>query len=218
MIMVLGIYGSGGMGKTVCDLAKRFFADKYDEIYFIDDITKQKTIYNTPVLAFSEFCNSISIKEANIIIAVGEPEDKKELYSKVKQKGYARPTLIHPGAEISQSSKIGDGVVILAGCIIGAESEIGNNVCINEQTVISHNCRIGADSQVSAHVTVGGYTDIGHTSFIGMSATVRDTVRIGKRCIVGAGACVVKNVADDWVVYGNPAQNMKKNDSGRVWK
>jgi len=215
--MVLGIYGSGGMGKTVCDLVKRFFADKYDEIYFIDDITEKQTIYNTPVLAYTEFCEKISIEEAEIIIAVGEPEDKKELCKKVKQKGYIRPTLIHPGAEISQSSKIGDGVVILAGCSIGAESEIDDNVCINEQTVISHNCRIGADSQISAHVTVGGYTDIGHTSFIGMSATLRDAIRIGNRCIVGAGACVVKNVADDLVVYGNPAQNMKKNDTGRVW-
>lgn len=35
---------------------------------------------------------------------------------------------------------------------------------------------------------------------------------IGKNCIVGAGAVVVRDVLDDYIVVGNPAKPMSKNN------
>lgn len=47
-------------------------------------------------------------------------------------------------------------------------------------------------------------------SWIGAGATILPGVTIGKNSIVGAGAVVTKDVADDTIVGGNPAKLIKK--------
>ena len=47
---------------------------------------------------------------------------------------------------------------------------------------------------------------IGERTFVGYGVTIMPGVQIGKRCVIGAGALVTKDVPDETVVAGIPAK------------
>ena len=51
-----------------------------------------------------------------------------------------------------------------------------------------------------------GTIHIGERTFIGCNSIIMPGVKIGKRCVVGAGSVVTKDVPDGHVVAGNPAK------------
>ena len=53
-------------------------------------------------------------------------------------------------------------------------------------------------------------TTVQEGASIGGGAIILPGINIGKKSIIGAGAVVTKDVADDAIVYGNPAK-FKKN-------
>ena len=52
---------------------------------------------------------------------------------------------------------------------------------------------------------------VGAFSHIGIGASVIQRLKIGQRCIIGAGAAVVRDIASDSVAVGVPARVIKKN-------
>lgn len=51
---------------------------------------------------------------------------------------------------------------------------------------------------------------IGRDCWIGGHATICPGVAIGERCVIGAGAVVVRDIPDDSLAVGNPARVVKK--------
>ena len=51
---------------------------------------------------------------------------------------------------------------------------------------------------------------IGEGTWIGTKVTILSGVSIGKKCIIGAGAVVTKNIPDYSIAVGNPAKVIKK--------
>ena len=51
-----------------------------------------------------------------------------------------------------------------------------------------------------------GKIHVGERSFIGCNVTIMPGVKIGKRCVIGAGSVVTKDVPDETVVAGVPAK------------
>jgi acetyltransferase-like isoleucine patch superfamily enzyme len=57
---------------------------------------------------------------------------------------------------------------------------------------------------------LAGNVYVGECTHIGIGASVLPGIRIGKNCIVGAGAVVTKDVADGTTVVGVPAVVMNR--------
>ncbi len=62
---------------------------------------------------------------------------------------------------------------------------------------------------------IAGVCRIGQATYIGMGAVVLDHVKIGKHCVIGAGALVNKDVPDHVQVVGVPARIVKENIMGK---
>lgn len=117
------------------------------------------------------------------------------------------------------------------------ELRIGNNVNIEQNVhIICHSrVHIGNNVSITGHCAIvdtthpyedvhdprpiGGrildeesYVEIGDESFLGFGSMVMPNVRIGKHCVVGANACVTKDVPDYCVVAGNPAVVIRRYD------
>lgn len=105
---------------------------------------------------------------------------------------------------------------------IGNYVEIGNNVCIDRAVMgatrigdhakidnlvhIAHGVEIGSNSLIIAHAMIAGSVKVGENVWIAPSSSIRQKLHIGDNAIVGMGSVVVKNVAADTTVAGNPAK------------
>ena len=95
--MILGIYGAGGLGREILDIALRInqVKNKWEEICFIDDISTVKQLNGMNVINFEELKN---LKNAEVIIAIGEPLYREQIYIKLINNNIKLSTLIDPTA------------------------------------------------------------------------------------------------------------------------
>ena len=107
-------------------------------------------------------------------------------------------------AIIGEHVEIGAGVVVMRGILsstlIGAGSVIGN-LCN-----IGHGVEIGNKVWMSVGGLVGGHTHISDHATLGMGVVLRDNITIGAGAQIGMGSVVVKSVASNGSVFGNPAR------------
>jgi carbonic anhydrase/acetyltransferase-like protein (isoleucine patch superfamily) len=92
---------------------------------------------------------------------------------------------------------------------IGDESNIQDNVTIH--------CDTGKPNHIGKRVTIGHNAvvhglEVGDGSLIGMNATVLGDTRIGKNCLIAAGAVVTPGtvVPDGHVVMGTPGKIVRE--------
>ncbi len=111
----------------------------------------------------------------------------------------------------------------------------GNGISIGECSFLNYNCTIldGGRVSIGSNVKIGPncqlYTpqhpfdymqrrgtretaypiEIGDDAWLGGGVIVCPGVKIGKRCIIGAGSVVTKDIPDDCMAAGNPAQVKK---------
>lgn len=215
--MILGIYGAGGAGKEVKEIAEEL--GQWSEMIFIDDTVPADIYKGIRRMPFEEFKSECTPMNAEIVIALGEPKHKITLYNKVKEAGFSFANVIHSTAWISPSSQIGKGVVLRAGVRINADSVIGDNVTIQEYSCVGHDVVIENHSQIAGFVIIGGHTTIGEATYIGLSVPVKDGSNIGSHSIVGMGSVVTRDIPDNVIAMGNPARGMCQcDDNTRVFK
>ena len=215
--MILAIYGCGGLGKEIHDLAIRInLKNKYwSKIFFIDDINEIKKNGDTDVYKFDEIKK---IDNIEFIIAVGEPFLREKLYKKIIENNKKFSTLIDPTAIISPNASIDEGVIIGAFCSVHANAKLGKNCLIQPYSLIGHDVNIGEHSVISTHFCPGGGCKIGNRVYIGMHACVKENVKIGNDSIIGMGACVFNDIKENMIALGNPARPMKTNIEHKVFK
>jgi UDP-3-O-[3-hydroxymyristoyl] glucosamine N-acyltransferase len=114
------------------------------------------------------------------------------------------------GVVVERCAEIGALTTVCAGSI--HPTVIGEFAKVDDHAHIAHNCVIGRHAQVVAGAELGGSVILGDDCWIGPNATVIDGIRIGARSFVGIGSNVLKPVAEDLVVLGNPARGLRKRD------
>lgn len=143
-----------------------------------------------------------------VIVGIGNSAlaRRAELFDLLKSSGVATPQLVHPRASVSRSCRIGDGSVVLAGGVLGAGVEVGDNVVIYSQVVAEHDCRIGAHAYLSPGVILSGAVIVESGAFLGAGAIVLPALTVGKGATVAAGAVVTAHVPAGQTVIGMPAR------------
>lgn len=217
--MVLGIYGTGGLGRETHVLAKQINAigKRWGRLIFIDDARSGNVCENTETYSFAEMCDKYSNKEIEISIAVGEPFLRGMMAQKVSKEGYSLAILVHPSACVSESAKIGLGTIICAGSFVSCGVKIGENVLIQPHGSIGHDCLVGDNAVISSFVSLAGECNIGERVYIGMSVPVKEAITIGKDSIIGMGSVVLRDIPEGVIALGNPARPMKENVDKRVF-
>jgi len=118
-------------------------------------------------------------------------------------------TLISPDINC-EFAEIGKDVVIMPGVKIGSRVLIEDHVGIRINCIINHDNKLGRNVFVGPGAVTCGYVNIMEGAYIGAGAVVKERLTIGKWAVIGSGASVIKEVANDDVVAGNPAISIRK--------
>jgi len=143
-----------------------------------------------------------------IVITPDKPQLRKKLAEYYQKIGFAFCNLIHPGASISDYTKIGKGVLIQNGVNISANVTIGDFVKVNSCANITHDCDIERYSTIAPNSVLLGRVKILESCYIGSNSVILPDITIFSRAIIGAGAVVTKNVEAETTVVGNPAKQL----------
>lgn len=151
------------------------------------------------------------IKDSHFFISIGENMIRRRVAEHFESLGKFPITIIHPSALIDRSADIcSNGVMISAGVIINAFSDIRKGVILNTGSIIEHECVINNFAHIGPGAVLCGNVNVGENSFVGAGSVVRQGINIGNNVIIGAGSVVVKNISDNECVVGNPARHFKK--------
>lgn len=133
-------------------------------------------------------------------------------------------TRIWQFAVVLKGARIGHNCNICAQTFIESDVVIGDNVTVKCGVQIWDGMRVGSNVFIGPNVTFCNdkYPKSGNRDFtclpvvieddvsIGANATILSGVRLGKGCVVGAGAVVTKHVSPGVTVVGNPAKELER--------
>jgi UDP-3-O-[3-hydroxymyristoyl] glucosamine N-acyltransferase len=122
-----------------------------------------------------------------------------------------RRTVVEPHVTVLPRTIVGDDVILRAGCVIGSQGfqfvrsgdEIlpvahGGGVRLGDRVEVQANCTI-------ARALFGGFTELKEDTKLDSLVYVAHHVRLGRRCLVGAGAAITGSVTigdDVWIGPG----------------
>ena len=135
---------------------------------------------------------------------------------KIGQKGFGFIPLKGKNFKFPHIGKviIKDWVEIASGCTIDRGSVddtiIGENTYLDNQVHIAHNVQIGSNCMIAGQVGFAGSSQIGNNVQIGGQAGISGHLKIGNNVKIGGGSGVVKNIDDNQIMMGYPAEPLKE--------
>lgn len=205
------IVGAGTYGQVYAAYLK----DEYQIIGFIDDdlSLRDTEINNIKVLGDFEYLLNQIDKNINVFVPIGNNHVRANLLKKLMENGFNTPNFIHKNTHIHSSVKIGKCVYILPGTNIMPYTSIGDFVLISmgvniaHHTIVDNACFFSQGSNIGASIHFKNYV------FCGIASTVMTGVKtVGVNSLIGAGAVIIRDVADGATVVGNPGKIIKIKD------
>jgi len=116
--------------------------------------------------------------------------------------------VVHPSSVVSETAKLGPGVVVLPGAVICSGAHISEHCIINMGAKIDHDVHVGKFVHVAPQAALGGGCRVEDHSYIGMGAMIRDHVTVSSHTLVGMSAAVGKQFPPGKTLIGIPAKEM----------
>jgi UDP-3-O-[3-hydroxymyristoyl] glucosamine N-acyltransferase len=168
-------------------------------------IIGERTIigHNTIILKDTKVGNDVKIGCNNTIGGVGFGYEKNENneYELIPHIGNV---IIEDGVEIGNNVAIDRAV--LGSTYLRMNSRVDNLVHI------AHGVEIGENSLIIANAMIAGSVKIGKNVWVAPSASVLNKKTVMDNAVIGMGAVVLKDVAAEQVIVGNPGKPLKKNE------
>lgn len=220
------IIGSGTYGQVYLAYLKEAGVEI---VGFIDDNVNEhgKSYEGVPVLGDRSLLNTLkeSMGVEAVYCPIGNNKVRVEFLELAQSLGYQTPNYIHPSVIISPNVKIGKGVYILMGSMIMPYTTVEDYTMISMNVCVAHHSILHKGSFLSTGVNFGASIEADEFAYCGISSTIMTGLhRLGKDCLIGAGAVVIKDVPDGAVMAGVPAKVIKykpgynpQNSSNTSW-
>ena len=208
-----------GDGETAQLAYEYFIVDSpYEVVAFSVEQTflKQTEQEGLPVVPFEGVENVYDPTDFRIFVAVSSTKlnrPRARLYRACKEKGYKPVSYISSKAFVWRTAEIGENCFILENNVIQHKVKIGNDVTLWSGNHIGHRTVIGDHCFISSHCVISGFCEIGESSFIGVNSTFADNIKVGRDCLIGAGALITTSTKPG-TIY--PGANTKPSSIGSL--
>lgn len=208
--MKSAIIGAGKYGEVYLTYLKEAGIDVVG--FLEDDTTISNYVGGLPVLGTTDCLPELKEKygvEA-IYCPLGNNRIRVKFLQQAKELGYHIPNYIHPSVILSPHAKLGNGIYILLGSHIMPFTEIEDYVMISMNVNVAHHNILRKGTFLSTGCNFGASIIAEENTYCGIGSTIMTGLhRLGKNCIIGAGAVVIRDVPDNAVMAGVPAKIIK---------
>jgi carbonic anhydrase/acetyltransferase-like protein (isoleucine patch superfamily) len=141
-------------------------------------------------LVLRDICEIYDIKilekSDNKVLAFGalSPEKLEARYDGAPDGNY--PCLIHPSVYYSHSTRIEEGVQILANAVVNRGARIGRLSIVNSGAIVEHGAIIGKGCHIAPGAVILGNAKVGDFCFIGANAVVVQECIVPDRTFIKA--------------------------------
>ncbi len=157
-----------------------------------------------PVVPYERLLETHPPSDFSMYVAVGYKKVNQvrgEIYADARSKGYACVSYVSSKCT-NWANSIGDNCFIFEDNTLQPFVNIGNDVVLWSGNHIGHHSTIEDHCYITSHVVISGHVRVGAYSFLGVNATLRDSITIGKYCVIGAGALIMRSTKDKEVYIG----------------
>jgi len=209
----LVIFGAGSLGREILIMLHQInkAIPQWQILGFHDDdFNTPKKVQDYPYLGTSKDLQQYN-KPVAVLIAVGNPVQKKEIRSKLDMPHLTFPPLIHSTVsnEAFQHNTIGEGTILCQGTILTTNIKLGRQVLLNLGCTIGHDTIIHDYCALMPQANISGNVVLEQGVYVGANATVLPGIRIGQNSIIGAGAVVTHHISPHCTAVGVPARIIK---------
>lgn len=203
----LSILGASGHGRVAASIALLL---GYKDIDFYDDAYEKIDRFDPWKVHgdFNEMKNKLRKNQHDAFVAIGNNEIRMKKIEELSD-DFRIVSLIHPNACVWQDVEIGEGSIVMANAVINIDSKVGRGCIINTSSTVDHECTLLDGVHLSPGGNLAGGVHVGQNSWIGIGASVKECVHISDGVIVGAGACVIRDIQSNQKVVGVPAKVIK---------
>lgn len=205
------ILGAGGHARAVVALARRTGDWEIAGLLDQQPPATPETIDGIALLGgLDEAARLLAGGVRHAVLAVGNNRARAELHARMAALGFAFPALRHPTAIVEDNVTLGDGSLVCAGAILGAQVAIGRGVIVNTGAILDHETQVGDHAHIAPGCRVAGRVRIGPGALLGIGSSVREKISIGAHALVGAGSVVVADIPPGVVAFGVPARVVRQ--------
>ena len=204
------LVGNGGCMREIAWLIEE--EQKKREYYRIRGIVDKagQSGKDYPCLGDDDYLLNLK-EDTDVAVCVGSPALRKKIVEKLKQNPKLHfPVLMLGGAEVADSTKLGQGSILCAGSIVTTDGNLGEFVFVNTGAIVSHDADIGDFVTISPGAKLAGNVSVGSGADIGIGAAVIQGITIGANAVIGAGAVVVGDIEADVTAVGVPARKLER--------
>jgi sugar O-acyltransferase (sialic acid O-acetyltransferase NeuD family) len=214
----LYILGAGGFTIEVLFLIDRFYKNRWNDIYIIDDdvdkigASLRGVSIKMTINDFISTCKSHNDIERDVIITINNPEIRNRIVATILEEklNIKFPNLIDDTAVFDKEySTIGSGNIIMDFVGITGNVCIGNFNIFGARTGIGHDSKIGDFNTFSPRVSISGYVTIGNCNIFGLNSAILQNKKVGDNNAIWSYTMILKNIKNNCTYFGMPAKKIQ---------
>jgi UDP-perosamine 4-acetyltransferase len=197
------VIGGSGHAKVLVDIIEQ--ATDAEIVGFVG-VHERETLYGYPRLGNDDVLPALFASGVRTaLVAIGDNRRRKHSMDTLRRIGFRLMSAISPAAVLSRYVSMGEGIAVLPGAIINAESRLEDGVIVNTNASVDHECIVGSCVHIAPGASVAGRVRLEEGVLLGVGSSVIPGVTVGRWTLVGAGATVVSDLPANVVAVGVPA-------------
>ncbi|MET0065283.1 MAG: NeuD/PglB/VioB family sugar acetyltransferase [Candidatus Thiodiazotropha sp.] len=206
----LVIIGSGGHAGCVRDIAR---VAGFQVSGFVDRTRPRgDRVRDLAILGGDELLRDESfINRHQFAIGIGHPLARHRYGEYLLRHGAELPAIVNPSSFVSPDAEVGLGVLLMGMNAVNHGAVVGDFSALDWQVTVGHGARLGKAVFGGPGSRVAGDVTCGDETYLGLGCQVIEKVRIGRGCLIGAGATVIRDLPDHVLAVGSPARVLRDN-------
>jgi sugar O-acyltransferase (sialic acid O-acetyltransferase NeuD family) len=209
----LVIFGCGGQGREIAAIAMCVAEQSGDGptvLGFVDDDPSDENVERARAIGLQVLGKSDYVRElpsgTGFLVGIADGAARERLGADAEEQGLIPLTLQHPSATVGPACRLGPGTVLWAGARLTTNVTLGRHVHVNQNVTMGHDTVAEDCATINPSAAVSGSVRLGRRCLIGAGSVVLQGRRVGDDAVVGASACVTRDVKPLATVRGVPAR------------